>query len=541
MLSDLTWRKRRQERALRDRVDASDRFVDIGVILHTVVADPKGEELLPGKPLVRIVRTRRVGGMLDTRANPPRIVGPSRSPATWYCSEDQEPVIVHADTDPLGQLVYGSEGAGKTTALAMWHYFRWLEHLGQRGAEGGQTAPNTNRLDLIRQEMFRLYPASWYRYQTARDVLVFVDGTRVRFKSTYQQSRAGGAPIQGFNWWWCGRDELQDQVDAHQDIESRGRSAPNGRYKQLATCTAKQASAFRNLRDLLVQSGMWARRTLLIKKSPFISASFLEAKRLTMSKREFDRRYEALDLPPEQATYHSWDREKNLVQIRVAPEDVTADLLANLGPGFSLLGGHDPGTLCDVTLLLKAYRSRIGGHEWHVVDEITTANTTTEQHVEVLLRRLRERWSANLLDRHGAVTGPRAFIRADPYGNNDSKPDRACYTVFRNAGLRIEPAAYSVKGVGTGRVPKNEGIELVNTLLCNAAGQRRLYVQRTELAQPVAPRLVQALEESERDYRGNAETQAKDKNDLSHWPAALRYALWSLERPRLQALAGGRA
>jgi hypothetical protein len=539
MLSDATWRKRRYERALRERVESVDRFVDIGVVLYTVKANPNGKELLPGKPKMEIVGIRHVGGMLDTRSNPPRIVGPSRSPVTWYCSEDQEPVIVHDDADALGQLVYGSEGAGKTTALAMWHYFRWLENLGEK-REGGQTAPTGKRLDLFRAELQRLYPSTWYRHRVAEDVIQFADGTRIRLKSTYQQSKAGGAPIQGFNWSWCGRDELQDQIDAHQDIESRGRSAPDGRYKQLATCTAKQSAAFRNLRDLILQSGIWVRRTLLIKHSPFISPEFLANKAKSMSRREYERRYEAIDLPPENATYHAWKRERNLVAIAPHREDCTADVLANLGGGYTMLAGHDPGVLFDVTVLLKAYRTR-GGYEWVVVDEVTTQQTTTEQHVDVLLRRLREKWHCNLLDRHGVTTGPRVFVRADPYGNNDTKPDRACYTVFRNAGLRIEPAVYSKGGTTPGRVPKNEGIELVNTLLCNAAGVSRLFVARGENAQPVAPNLVQAIEESERDYAGRAETQAKDKNDLSHWPAALRYALWSLERPRLQALAGGRA
>lgn len=548
--SDLTARKRQYEKTLREHVEAVDRYVDVGVVLHVVVADSDGEELLPGKPKMRIVRTHRAGGLLDTKANPPAIVGPSRAPVTWYCSEDQEPVILHADTDPLGQLVYGSEGAGKTTALAMWHYFRWLEHLGAKGAEGGQTAPNSNRLDLIKQEIFRLYPARWYAYRVAEDVLTFVDGTRIRFKSTYQQSRAGGAPIQGFNWWWCGRDEMQDQIAAHQDIESRGRSAPGGRYKQLATCTAKQTAAFRNLRDLLLASNVWRKRTLLIKNSPFVSPSFLADKAKTMTKREFDRRYGALDLAPELATYHTWDREKSLVTLMLGAEDLTESLLAGHGPGFALLGGHDPGELFDVTILLKAYAARwkvdgriVSGHAWHVVDEITTENNTTEHHVEVLLRRLRTQHQANLLDRHGIVAGKRVFIRCDPYGNgsNASKPDRSCYTVFRNGQIKIEPAEYNREGNGPGVVPKSEGIELVNTLICNAAGQRRLFVQRDEQGQPVAPRLVQTLEESEKDYRGRAETQAKDKNDLSHWGAALRYALWRIERPRLQMFAGGRA
>jgi hypothetical protein len=53
---------------------------------------------------------------------------------------------------------------------------------------------------------------------------------------------------------------------------------------------------------------------------------------------------------------------------------------------------------------------------------------------------------------------------------------------------------------------------------------------------------VEALEMSERDEAGKAEAQKKGASDLSHWPAALRYALWPYERVRSkQGITTGRA
>lgn len=547
VFSDLTWRKRKQERDLRNEEVAADRYIDVGVVLHVVIQDDAGDELIPGKPRVRVIAKHGFGGLVDTRAKPPRFVGPSQCPRKWYCSEDQAAALLHEGPE-LGQLIYGSEGAGKTTLLAQWHYLRWIEHLGEK-REGGQTAPTKKRLKLFRDEAFKLWSPDWFTHKKAEDVFIFCDGSRLQLVSTHRQSEDQGAPIQGYNWSWCGRDELQDQIDAHADIESRGRAARGGGkfYKQLATATAKDNPKWRSLRSLLLASGKWTKRTLLITRSPFVSKDFLDERRASMSEREFRRRYGAEDLLPELAVYPAWDRTQNTLRVSEFWEDVTSSELARWGANRVLLCGHDPGSLFDVTLVLKAYRTAkmkaTARPIWVVVDEITTEKTTTEQHVDELLKQARKRWRVNL-QRKDPVTGewsnapdaPRMYVRADPYGNNDSKPDRSCYTVFRNAGIQIDPAAYSTGADKTkpGRVPKEAGIELVNTLMCNAANERRLFVANDEQGQPCAPKLVEAIETSERDSDGKAETAKKNVKDVSHWVAALRYALWAIERPRLQ-------
>lgn len=542
MLSELAWRRKQAEKEINEYLRGAERYVDMGVVLKTVVADANGTELIAGMPTLRVIREHRFGGVVDTKALRPYFSGPSKDPVTWYCSEDQEPIVIHGESDPNGQLVYGSEGGGKTRALGMWHGLRVLEHIGEH-REGGQTAPTDDRLEFIRLEFAALFPASWCRHFKAADLYVFCDGTRIQLVSTYRQSSAQGSPVQGFNWSWCGRDEAQDQVEVHEDIESRGRRAKlirgKVRFKQLATATAKDSSDWRTLRDRLIAGG-WIKRVLLISRSPFVAPSFLEEKALVMSAREFKRRYGAADLPPERAVYPAWDREKNLIllpenMLAAGWTDVTARELARWG-GASMLGGHDPGSLFDVTELLKAFDvPRARRPIWVVVDELTTEQTTTEQHVDELLTLIRAK-GLNRLGRDGrtVVDGPHLFVRGDPYGNNDSKPDRACYTVFRNGGIRIEPAAYNEEGTGPGRVPKAAGIEVINSLFCNVRGDRHLYIAKDKQGRPAAPRLVESIEMSEKDERGKAETQPKNKKDLSHWSAALRYALWVIERPRFQ-------
>lgn len=560
VLTNTSWRRRQIIRELSANVEGSDRYVDVGVILRVVVQDPNGLELIEGKPKLRILRSHPFGGIVDTKLSQPDIVAPSVSPRIWHCSEEQEQIILHRDDEPLGQLVYGSEGAGKTTALVMWAYLRWLEQLGER-REIGITAPTQTRIETVLREFMLQFSPSWYHYQSSAGTLTLCDGTRFRLVSTYRQSKAQGSPIQGFNWSAAARDEGQDQVDVHEDIESRGRSAKDGQYKQLITATAKDDPTWRTLRDQLDAakrkngSPLWIRRTLYGRRSPFIETSFWDSKEATMSKREYARRVEAKDVGPERATYPDWSRERNLITvpsqsdtgILLGWQDVTARELRGSGSNYSMLVGHDPGTLWDVSLFLRAFvenkhQQAYGAGKvkpfWVVIGELNTEQGTTQLHIDKLLAHVRKTWRLNMLTSTGRPSAESAqiLVRADPAGNSDQRTDKSVYTQFANAGIRIKPAAYNSDGDGHGRVPREAGVEVVNTLICNAADERRLFIARNHDGSPAAPKLCAALESSERDSDGKAENSRKGAQDVSHWPAALRYALWAIERPRLKLL-----
>lgn len=538
-------------RGVSERMEGAHRFVDVAVLFRVVVADPNGEELVDGAPLMRVIpeRDREFGGIYDTQAKA-FTDDASPEPLVWYISEDQEQSLFHSGPQPA-QLVYGSEGAGKTRLLCMWHYLQWIRHIGQ-GREGGQTAPTLNRLGLVKDEMESMFRTSWGRYVSRElfEGFELCDGTTIRFRYAHAQSKKKGAPIQGYNWSWAGRDEMQDQVEAHEDIVARGRKARGGRYPQVGTATAKDDPAWRTLRDKLEQSGIWIRRTLLGPRSPFMWPSHWEAMKHTISPREYQRRVLAVDLPPETATYPEWSRETNLIVPQdLGWSDVTRHELRGSGPNYTMLVGHDPGTTIDVSLFLRAYvttRNEQNYHAgrvkpfWVVLGELNTEHSTTEQHIVKLLETVRDRWQLNLIDRRGKVTNEvnQILVHADPAGNSDARTDKSVYTQFANAQIRARPAAWNSNHTGHGKVPREAGVELINTLFCNAAGERRLFVAKNPDGTPAAPKLVAALESSERDHAGRAENAPKGKGDVTHWPAALRYALWPVERPRLQLRAG---
>ena len=540
VLTNRAFRQRQILRKVAERVDSVDRYVDIGVVLKVVVADPKGDVVLDGKPRLRVIREHRFGGIIDTKSTPPTIAGPSRAPRTWYCSVDQETALVHNDPNCPAQLIQGSEGAGKTTVLAMWHYVGWTRSIGEY-REFGQTAPTEQRLEFVREAMFQLFAPSWFRYQVANQRFVMCDGTRIQLVSTAPRPKSQGSPIQGFNWSRCGRDELQDQLHVHEDIESRGRSAKDGIFEQLATATAKDDPEYRTLRDQLIGSGAWSRRDLSIFRSPFIDPAFIEAKRKSVSPREFLRRYGdpvtgmIRDLAPEAQLYYSWSRAENLRPVpHLGARKITSIVLSRKtgNRNHSLLVGHDPGTAKAGSVFLDAYE--LPGEPdpvWWVRGELFTMHKSTEEHALEVLAMCRK-FGCNV-----SPTVPEiAHVRAQPVGQSESKPDLDVYRVFARVGLHIKAAQYRKDGTGTGQIKKDSRIEMVNRLLCDARGRRRLFIDTDPQGRPVAPKLVEAFEKMERDHLGRAEHEEKDEHDLSDVPAALGYALWPWEKEAATAL-----
>jgi len=541
--SEQTWRRKRAIREIQSEVNAADRYVDMGVVLRVVEQDPDGDELLEGMPRLRVLREHRRGGMVDTQADPVHFCGESENPVVWYCSVDQEALILHDEDAPLRQLVYGSMGAGKTATLARWLCFRALERTGI-GAEIGATAPTGERTDMIAQALRDAMPASWYTWRDKDKTFTLANDVKFRLVSTHQASKAEGSRVQGYNWTDSASDEIQDSLAVDSDIEARGRRAPGGRYRRLCTATAKDDPAWRDWVARCSTTDIWGVSKMLGTRSPFIDPSYWVQLASTMPPRDYQRKVGAEDVGPERMTYTGWSRALSCIPVPlVGAEDVTARELAAWGRNIQVLVGHDPGRLFDVSLVLKAYKlPRIAKPIWWVVDEVTTEQATTEHHVNALVSRLRTKWRCNQVDwKNRAIEdGPVALVRADPYtstGSDEEHPDQSVYTRFRNAGLRILAAAYvaGTDKVKVARVPKEGRIDLVNTLLLAESGERRLFVACDDRRQPAAPRLVASLEQSERDGDGKAEKQRKDKHDLSHWPSALGYALWAVERPRLEA------
>jgi hypothetical protein len=586
MLSELTARRRKAEREIREYLRGSERMVDYGVKLRVVAGDPAGQELIWGMPTLLVIREHDFGGMFDTVKG--EYVGPSQNPQIWYASVDQEQILIASNTDAgIRILVTGSEGAGKTRTQAMWHGLRVLEHLGE-GRTGGQTAPTDQRLEFVRIEFSGLFPEAWCKHFVADDVYVFPDGTRrgtrIQLVSTYKQSRAGGSPLQGFSFSWLGRDEGQDQVRIHADAESRGRRARGGGkfYRQLITATNKDDTEWRDLRDLLRRNGRWLEFQLSIFRSPFITREFIEEKKLSMDEREFLRRYGdpvtgiIPDLPVELAVYHGWLRARNLLPRlpRMAP-DVTAAILRDYqsytsqGARFTLLCCHDPGNIWNTTEVLRLhvfFEEQLGPDgkilrdpqgrivmtltaTWVVVGEYQSKQTTAEQHALELLRYLQQNFHVERrqIDRAGKEIvsrpdpeSPKAIIFCDPHGKGEAATDYGTvYAAFQKFGLDVFNPSPLV-----GKIKRKPRVDTVNRLMnpprplaeigkpAPPQPPARLVILVGADGFPVAKKLVEAFEYLQKQPGDdNPEgTHRKDENDKTHAPAALGYGVWPFEQ-----------
>jgi hypothetical protein len=478
--------------------------------------------------------------MYDTLTR--RFSGDSKDPLVWYVSELQWPLINH-EQEESRILCFGAEGAGKSHTLAMYIALSVIK-LAKKNYRGnaGCTAPTGDRLRTLLHVMHSVFPIdtphtknrnSWGTFHGfgGPGELRFITGLTLQMRATHQSSAALGSPIQGSSWAFCTSDEIQDTVeekgDRDGDIEARLRSAPGGVSHRFCTATAKDSSTFRNWRAGKTSSPDWKIERMPFQANWSVWPSHWATMKRNLSEREWQRRCLALDVAPEHAVYPAWERAKNLLSPpQLGAKDVTEKVLQRFG-NYSMLVGHDPGATVDVSIMLKAYqfpKERI--HRWYVVDELTTKGTS-EAHAQKLLERLQGKWKTN----YNGPNEMKALLRCDPYGDSNNKTDRSVYLTFKMMGLDMRSAQFDKQGRGKGHISREARIEMINRLLCNASNESRLFVAANANGSPVAPRLVEAIEESERDAGGKAENERKGTNrDRSHWPAALGYALWPTEK-----------
>lgn len=543
VLANRTFLARKADRQLDDIVAGADRVVDLGVILHTVVRDDaNGQELKPGAPKLRIIKTQPFGGLYDTLTK--KWCGQSLTPVVWYVSVEQEQIVIHDDSMPAGVWMQGSMGAGKTTAGAIWLTLRVIKHAEHRLAGAGVTAPTDKRMEYLRAALFGekdrdgvrsggMWPSSWYSWREGDQVCTTATGLQIEFRSSRIQSAAAGSPFQGQNWAFVLNDELQDYFELNGDIIMRGRAGWKGRYERFVTATPKDDPGYRTFQEQIKLNEIdWFTQIVLGPNSPFVADDNWERAKRGMSEREYARSVLAQDLPSELRTYHAFDRNHNLRPVpRVGGVDVTARELQPWGR-YRALVAFDPGQTVHASSLLSAWSTRKAAPsdapDWFVTDEVINQHATVETHILSLTRLLRDRYGLNPQD---------VLVRADPAGDtesDDQHPDLTVYKQFQRAGFNILAADYRN---GKRRVvPRNARIDMVNTLLCDATGKRRLFLACDDQRQCLVPTTLKAFEVQERDSDGKAERGRKGKADFTHYTVLLGYGLWSIEKPRLDDL-----
>lgn len=514
MLAATTEHERRLvERASR-LLGGSNRYVDLAA--EVVAIDGDGWE--------------RVGGKFDTVSR--EFVGPPETWSTWKVGSGQMPPLRSRGRF----VVVGAMGAGKTEIGSRWAIaLAILSH----GKAIGVVAPTQKRLRVCWQKIMRLLQPAWVAEVRLSDgEITLVNGCRLQFVAAKIYSKDVGSPIQGYSWVACLVDEEQDVEDeAMADVMMRGRDADRGEYHVLSTCTLKDTPRWRDRKERYESDPNVVVYRMEATANPFVDASYWRQVQQSLTPRQYRMRVLALDARPDRATYQ-FSRDAHVrPRPMVGAKDVTRHVV-----GADMLIGHDPGELCDVSIMLRCFDVE-GRRAWWVVDELTTERTTSDQHVAQLLGHLNATWKTQIVNEKNGertldVTEPFVHVRVDPHDAGGGKPYSTVIRHFRKLCFDARPAVYRATrnpalASKPGVIRKEERIDVINTLLENAAGQVRLYVDCDDRGIPCAPKLVEALEMSERDEGGNPETQKKDRHDLSHWPSALGFALYSYERARI--------
>lgn len=496
-----------------------NRVIDMGADVHVVERSAEGE---PGAFFYAdawVKKTgecvRRVGGMYDTVLR--RFVAPSESPAQWFIGDSQrDPIIFDDDGERARFVCIGSAGSGKSEVGTKWALKRCIES----GTNGGFgfVAPTKARLKVVWEKTIAHLRPSWIAQVKLGDMEIhLVNGCRIDFVSAKSYSNAFGTPLQGYTWpTGMLIDEEQDVSDRSMaDAMMRGRNS-KGRAYVLSTCTLKRNPEWLDRRRRYEKQAGTTVHTMKIAESPFISADYLKDLRERLPEAEYKMLVEAEEAPPERAVYPQFRQDKHLRPLPTGRRDVTRAIT-----GHDVLIGHDPGLIKDVSIILKAFETDYSPVPWWFVIGEVTSVTTTEEHGYELL---------DLLNKRG-IRQADCLVRVDPHGDTNAKPHVSIYKTLQLIGFHTKAAVYNSKGK-PGFVPKDGRIQMVNQLLKNAKGETRLFIEELD-GHNVAPALTNALMLSERDLFGRAEMQRKDNDDLSHWPAALGYALWHYEKPKV--------
>jgi hypothetical protein len=527
------------------RRGGKDRFVPMWARLHVYERNPAIETLdlaseevvppaLPGE-----LQPQIYGGVWDNLLQEwvPDQLEPERAEdvQVFPCFAQQVPIITF-DRPPIMRLmILGGPGSGKTTAMAIGTLLRGGGLLKRRShLTWGMVGATTERvLDPLYKDLFGLkmepglVPESWVldkcdnpKAQTGVFGML-VNGCHFPFMTGMESSKQRGSKIQGKSWHGGSVDETQNVHDRVQmDIDERGRREGR-RYFVMETATNFGGGHFEMRKERYKNSPFHEIVRLNgVRDNVFVEPGYWKRFEGFYSDSDWKRRMLAEDVPPEQVVYSGFTFKETL---RPAPRgegrqpsehDVTRELTGErFGRPYNWVVGTDWGTLCTVSIWLKAFRSpKHGDIEWWAMHEITSgSHTHAGQHAKKLAE-----WCH-----------PGDFIVVADPGINTKDVDKSDYELARREGLTVRPAHHEPIRI-------KHRISMLNALLCDASNRRRFFIDCDSKRIPTCPRLVQSFLTQQYDERGNPENVRKDGlySDPTHWPAATAYGLFPFERIR---------
>lgn len=503
----------------RARALSSESLVDVGVQVRVYRRGPDDKpqpaELLcgpDGQPLVW-------GGRYDRRQR--RYIGPPGKVRRWKAHPGQIKLIAFDEPNVGRVLCLGAPGGGKSESVALWAA---LQAIARENGIGGVVAPTEARLAILWRKIAALLdPGGWLLPGGASDwEMHLVQGTILQFRSGRAGDKRTGSQIPGLDWDFAAEDEQQAILDGSLlEVDLRGRRAGT-RFRVASSATNDAHPDFQSRLDEYRRNPRKRILTFSGFDNAFIETAWWENLRGSMSPENYRRMILGEILPPESRVYPRYETEVHVQSLAFAGADVTeAVTKARFGRPYRWIIGQDFGRLAMASVVLKCFadprdpEARI----WWVMDEVNSFDdTTADAHALAITRA-----------RGGRYRAQDCIVIADPHIETKNV-HRSDYDLMRNRGFRVERAVVSEV------LRKRAGESMINSLLRDANGVVRVYLAADATGAPYAAKTAQALRCGTFDDRGESENERKDRHDLSHWTAALRYGLYPFER--LRALPG---
>lgn len=224
----------------------------------------------------------------------------------------------------------------------------------------------------------------------------------------------------------------------------------------------------------------WASYSFTTLEGGRVPADEVGAARATMSERQFRQEYEASFESMEGRVYREFDREKSVAMVPDNKGPLHIGMDFNVAPMTAVV-------------MVQA------GDQYHVIDEIEMMNSNTTEMAQEILSRYKGRDITVYPDPSG-----RSRKTSAPVGQSD-------FSILTSHGLRLVASRSAP--------PVVDRINEVNAVLCNANGDRRLFVH------PKCKSLIKALDGLV--YKEGT-SQPDKASGLDHITDALGYAVHEL-------------
>ena len=186
--------------------------------------------------------------------------------------------------------------------------------------------------------------------------------------------------------------------------------------------------------------------------------------------------------------------------------------------------GTDFGRRVTASVILKAFAGSSRDERiWYVIDEVTTEDKTTDWHADDL-----SKW---FLDRDVDLAD--VLVLGDPhptgyYGaaKGNKEADRSDFVVMRRRGF-----SSAVRTNHGANITRKHRFSMINALLRDSTGRRRLFLVATPSGTPQPRRTAESLGHLMFGPSGEPETHGKGgPRDVTHWGDALGHGLMPFEK-----------